>query len=541
MAPLLSASTSHWSPSRPLWALACLLLALVVASSPPIEELRACVTSEELRKTFRRLALELHPDRVKDAGLEEEAAELFARVRAVYETMLADFDAKVSGASAGVASSSWNDEWRHHCVRSARAVAAQGTSPSGSAGYTVSQGIAGAGGTGPVLDTVTLTYAQVIQGAKLPFLAESLLVCPHCAGKGHVHSEENRRQGGGKACGVCAGHGYKLGSRVLGKEEDEAVRDGSPHPSGGAYDSVQYTCASCCGSGVEMQSCASCNGTGLHSTHIKGHVVLPAGMKPEVPVELGTVFVPDDAEEGGGGGEEGGGGRQGGGGEEEGPPPPQYRPTHVQVAYNTSWESTKGFIIAHSALVKVARMSLTSYCTIRAVSVEMPLGGPQVLPLGPDDHLEHTTAAERAASVERLRASKGGYTVGGGTDAEGRPHTPRPGRELSGVHTLRMPGQGLPFKRASGLPGLGDAILVLRLSFPDRLGADEEELLWRCSGEDPLQVGLVRSTALLLAGVQAADAPHDDVPPRQLEGLHRGSSALDPLTTTLLRWAWWGL
>jgi hypothetical protein len=105
------------------------------------------------------------------------------------------------------------------------------------------------------------------------------------------------------------------------------------------------------------------------------------------------------------------------------------------------------------------------------------------------------------------------------------------------LQTLRIGGAGLPFKRPSGLQGLGDAVLLLRIAFPDRLGVAEEELLYGCLGESLEDLQLVRSTAVLLSGVHAGWADHDVQP---WPGLHVFTPARDPLTSAVARWAWYG-
>jgi DnaJ-class molecular chaperone len=556
-------------------AVALLVVCASICAAPtlaPIETLQRCESPEALRKAFRALALELHPDKAAPSDA-EAAAELFALVRAAYETLLTAFETAEAGTAGGAAGSAWADQMRRSCGRTARRLDMSGAGAfrSGSAaGYAFHVGYSSAGAPGPgkTIEPVVLTLSQAIRGVELPFAPRRVKSCAECSSAGHVHPAAALPS---EPCRICDGRGVRLRPRNLGDAfdiegpaEGEGRRSSAPINAESLDDVVQHTCEGCCGTGREVHVCPACNGTGFIATPVPGTLSVPPGLKDGAEVPIDGMFESHASESADSyQGAEDAADKCGapGGGEEASKCKILWEPSHVRIAYNTSWESARGFSVHYPLIVKVGHTTLARYCRTRNARVTLPTGDMHILSLGPSSHLdareegggwgggrkaekggkEGATASPRARGK---RATDDGGTGNGTTAAKParKKESVRSGRHLAGVQTLRLPGQGLPNRKNDGMIGIGDAVVLLRLSFPDRLGAAEVELLRGCFGGSERAVGLVRGTAALLASLKASLvedgwAVHAAA---MSVGMEVACSATDPLITLVTRRAWYG-
>jgi molecular chaperone DnaJ len=214
-------------------------------------------TEEEIRKAFRRLALEWHPDRNKDPG----AAERFKEINEAYQ-VLSDPQQRAL-----------YDRYGHQGLEGTPARGFEGVDITGGLGDLLEAFFGGLGvqeRRGPVRGAdlsahLTLTFAEAVFGAQKEVTVSRLEVCPTCQGSRCAPGTQPTR------CANCRGTGQVRRS----------------------YTSVfghfmQVTaCTVCRGEGTAIPSpCTHCKGQGLVRQKRVLQVRIPPGVEDGVQVRL---------------------------------------------------------------------------------------------------------------------------------------------------------------------------------------------------------------------------------------------------------------
>jgi molecular chaperone DnaJ len=213
-------------------------------------------TQDEIKKAYRKLARQYHPDRNEG---NKDAEERFKAVQEAYDVL-------------------GDPEKRRHYDRGTGPFAEGapgfgGFDPSGFAGGfgdILSNLFGGARGTrtrptalaGRDLETeVRITFEQSIEGAQVPLAVPTSAPCPTCRGTGAKPGTTP------KVCPQCQGRGVEASSQGLF--------------------SISQPCSRCGGSGTVIEEpCETCNGSGARRTVKKYRVSIPAGVRDGSRIRL---------------------------------------------------------------------------------------------------------------------------------------------------------------------------------------------------------------------------------------------------------------
>jgi molecular chaperone DnaJ len=216
-------------------------------------------SQEEIKKAYRKLARQYHPDTNKDAGAEER----FKQISEAYDVLGDPEKRKRYDRGGGVFGGAGNPF--------GGAGAPGGNADFGSFSDILS-GIfnttSGRTRTKPVAErgrdletTVSLSFEQAIDGAQVPVSVSTHAACPTCRGTG-------ARPGTSPAvCPVCQGRGVES--------------------QGQGLFSITRPCARCGGSGTVIEEpCGTCRGEGRLRELKKYRVNIPAGVKEGSRIRL---------------------------------------------------------------------------------------------------------------------------------------------------------------------------------------------------------------------------------------------------------------
>ena len=221
-------------------------------------------TSEDIKKAYRKLAFEFHPDRNKDTG----ATDRFKEISEAYQ-VLSDPDRRAS-----------YDQFGH-----------DGANGAASRGF---EGFEGFGGLGDIFESffgggqrsrgtargrdleyrMTITFMEAVFGAEKEFDINRVEVCGRCSG--------SRAEPGTSAvqCATCNGSGQvrRIQRSIFGQFAQMS------------------TCSTCQGAGSTVASpCTQCKGAGRERRHRKISVNVPAGVDTGSRIRLRSEGEPGDA------------------------------------------------------------------------------------------------------------------------------------------------------------------------------------------------------------------------------------------------------
>ena len=221
-------------------------------------------TPEDIKKAYRKLAFEFHPDRNKDTG----ATDRFKEISEAYQ-VLSDPDRRAS-----------YDQFGH-----------DGANGAASRGF---EGFEGFGGLGDIFESffgggqrsrgparggdleyrTTITFMEAVFGAEKEFDINRVEVCGRCSG--------SRAEPGTSAvqCATCNGSGQvrRIQRSIFGQFAQMS------------------TCSTCQGAGSTVASpCTQCKGAGRERRHRKISVNVPAGVDTGSRIRLRSEGEPGDA------------------------------------------------------------------------------------------------------------------------------------------------------------------------------------------------------------------------------------------------------
>ena len=221
-------------------------------------------TPEDIKKAYRKLAFEFHPDRNKDTG----ATDRFKEISEAYQ-VLSDPDRRAS-----------YDQFGH-----------DGANGAASRGF---EGFEGFGGLGDIFESffgggqrsrgpargrdleyrTTITFMEAVFGAEKEFDINRVEVCGRCSG--------SRAEPGTSAvqCATCNGSGQvrRIQRSIFGQFAQMS------------------TCSTCQGAGSTVASpCTQCKGPGRERRHRKISVNVPAGVDTGSRIRLRSEGEPGDA------------------------------------------------------------------------------------------------------------------------------------------------------------------------------------------------------------------------------------------------------
>ncbi len=213
---------------------------------------------EEIKKAYRKLARQYHPDHNKEAGAEDR----FKRISEAYDT-LSDADKRSQYDRGGSPFGAGNP------------FGAGGANPGDFGGFSdILSGIFGNGGSpreprtrsaaesGSDLETtVSLSFDQAIAGAQVPVTVATHSACTTCRGTGAKPGTAP------KVCPKCQGRGVES--------------------QGQGLFSITRPCDRCEGAGTVIESpCPTCNGAGRLRELKKYRVNIPAGVRDGSRIRL---------------------------------------------------------------------------------------------------------------------------------------------------------------------------------------------------------------------------------------------------------------
>ena len=221
-------------------------------------------TPEDIKKAYRKLAFEFHPDRNKDAG----ATDHFKEISEAYQ-VLSDPDRRAS-----------YDQFGH-----------AGANGAASRGF---EGFEGFGGLGDIFESffgggqrsrgptrgrdleyrTTITFMEAVFGAEKEFDINRVEACGRCSG--------SRAEPGTSAvqCATCSGSGQvrRIQRSIFGQFAQMA------------------TCSTCQGAGSTVSSaCTQCQGAGRERKHRQISVNVPEGVDVGSRIRLRSEGEPGDA------------------------------------------------------------------------------------------------------------------------------------------------------------------------------------------------------------------------------------------------------
>jgi molecular chaperone DnaJ len=218
-------------------------------------------TQEDIKKAYRKLARQYHPDTNKDAGAEER----FKEISEAYD-VLGDADKRKKYDRGG--SVFGGGPFGGSATAGGGATAADFGSFSD-----ILSGIFNTGGgrgprTKPVTEkgkdletTVTLSFEQAIEGAQVPVVVATHTACTTCRGTGARPGTTP------KVCPVCNGRGVEA--------------------QGQGVFSITRPCSRCGGNGTVIEDpCPTCAGEGRLREMKRYRVNIPAGVKEGSKIKL---------------------------------------------------------------------------------------------------------------------------------------------------------------------------------------------------------------------------------------------------------------
>lgn len=222
------------------------------------------VTSDELKKSYRKLAVKYHPD--KNPG-DKEAEEKFKEVSEAYDILSDDQKRAAydryghSAFSGGMGGGGGGGGGFHDPFDIFREV----FGGAGGGGGGIFESFFGGGGgrqqrrDGPQRGSdlrygLEISLEEAAQGCEREIEYERLNSCKTCSGSGSTSGS------GKKACRTCGGVGQVISSR--------------------GFFQIQQTCPDCSGSGeVISDPCKACSGSGRTKERTKIRVKIPAGIE----------------------------------------------------------------------------------------------------------------------------------------------------------------------------------------------------------------------------------------------------------------------
>ncbi len=216
-------------------------------------------SEEEIKKAYRRLARQYHPDR--NPG-DKQAEERFKEISQAHD-VLADPEKRKAydrgaGPLGGFDPSSFGGGFGD--ILSNLFGGAAGGRAGGARGRTGTAGRAQQRGRD--LETeVTLTFDQAVNGAQVPLAVPTSQPCPTCRGTGAKPGTTP------KVCPVCNGRGVESQSQ-------------------GIF-SISQPCSNCHGTGTVIEDpCPTCGGTGAQRSVRRLRVNIPAGVRDGSRIRL---------------------------------------------------------------------------------------------------------------------------------------------------------------------------------------------------------------------------------------------------------------
>jgi molecular chaperone DnaJ len=231
-------------------------------------------TDEEIKKAYRKLARQYHPDRNPDNKQAEEKFKESSQAHDVlsdpekrksYDRGGSPLGGFAGGFDPGSFGGGFSDILSNLFGGGATGTAGR-TTGGGARGRTGSaggvRGGRGAQTQGRDLETeVSLSFDQAVHGAQVPLSVPTSQPCPTCHGTGARPGTTP------KVCPVCSGRGIESQSQ-------------------GIF-SISQPCSNCNGSGTVIEDpCPTCAGTGAQRTIRKLRVNIPAGVRDGSRIRL---------------------------------------------------------------------------------------------------------------------------------------------------------------------------------------------------------------------------------------------------------------
>jgi molecular chaperone DnaJ len=220
-------------------------------------------SEDEIKKAYRKLAREYHPDRNQG---DKQAEERFKQISQANDVLSdpekrKDYDRGSGpfgfGMPGGFDPGSFGDSFGDILSNlfGSSGGAAGGGRPGGVRGGRVQQ-------RGRDLETeVSLTFDQAVNGAQIPLAVPTSAPCPTCSGTGARPGTTP------KVCPVCEGRGVESQSQ-------------------GIF-SISQPCSNCNGTGTVIEDpCPTCNGTGAQRSVRRLRVNVPAGVREGSRIRL---------------------------------------------------------------------------------------------------------------------------------------------------------------------------------------------------------------------------------------------------------------
>jgi molecular chaperone DnaJ len=216
-------------------------------------------TQEEIKKAYRKLARQYHPDTNKEAGAEErfkkisEAYDVLGdpEKRKKYDRGQSVFGTPFGGGSPGGAGTGDFGSFSDILSNIFNTTAGRGgarTRPAAERGRDLET-------------TISLSFDQAVDGAQVPVTVSTHVACNTCRGTG-------ARPGTSPiVCPVCQGRGVES--------------------QGQGVFSITRPCSRCGGSGTVIEEpCPTCNGNGVRRTVKRYRVSIPAGVRDGSRIRL---------------------------------------------------------------------------------------------------------------------------------------------------------------------------------------------------------------------------------------------------------------
>ena len=250
-----------WS-SGPLLLTACINLMALKRDYYEVLELPRDASAEDVKKAFRRLALQYHPDRNKGPG----AADRFKEINEAYQ-VLSDPERH-----------SAYDRFGHAGVNGEAGRGFEGSEGFGGFGDIFEAFFGGSAGRGPrrgrdLEYEVPVSFEDAAFGAEKKVELERIEACDRCGGARAEPGSERA------ACGTCGGQGQvrRISRTVFGQFQQIA------------------TCASCGGTGKVIKvPCSQCRGRGVQQRKRRISVEVPAGIEDGSRVRMRGQGEPGD-------------------------------------------------------------------------------------------------------------------------------------------------------------------------------------------------------------------------------------------------------
>lgn len=207
-------------------------------------------TPEEIKKTYRKLALKYHPDQNKG---NKDAEEKFKEISVAYE-VLSDPQKRSHYDQFGTEDPSRMNVRNYppgfNNVSGLEDLMNEMFSGQRGARFSQSQRRHSTRINADIRVTCRISLLNAIQGGKIAIQYDRHIACEQCKGDGYIKVN---------ACSQCNGQGY-LASQI------------QPNVF------VKQSCPSCGGSGASHKYCEKCNSNGFHKEKIKINVKIPSGV-----------------------------------------------------------------------------------------------------------------------------------------------------------------------------------------------------------------------------------------------------------------------